>query len=53
MKEFFKKIGAGIVTGLKIAGAWAWEMVKKYRQFFYGVGFALLLVAILAMCGRR
>jgi hypothetical protein len=31
MKEFFKKIGAGIVAGLKKAGAWAWGLVKKHK----------------------
>jgi hypothetical protein len=50
MKEFMKKIGAGIVAGLKLAGAWSWEIVKKYRSFFYGIAFALLIVLILKGC---
>lgn len=42
MKEFLRKIGAGIVSGLKKAGTWAWGKVKAHKAVLIaaGLGFA-------------
>lgn len=52
MKEFLRKIGAGIVSGLKKAGTWARGLIKKNKVVLIAAGMGFVAGIWLALSWR-